>query len=518
MPGQKHPIGTPSPRDSSTPAVTALRGRVIELSRVDELIASVTAGAGGTVIIEGAAGIGKTRLLAEGCARARAAGLLVASGSADELDQVTPWRALLRAFGSTGRPLLPDAVFTGLAGLADQRLSAVDEMRAALEAASSGQPVFVALDDLQWADPSTLLALGSLPPALFSYPVGWLLARRPWPVPAPLDRVVERLVEAGASRLHLGPLSGAEATALAGDLAVPGGTADVGPLLVQAEGNPFYLIELMKAGGSPRAAGTGTVQAEVPAAVRSALRQHLRPLSDAGRQLLCVASVLGREFSVAELVAMTGQPASQLLAPVEETLQAEFLVEAPDGLAFRHDLLRQAVYENIPASVRVALHRDAAQALRRTGAPLIRIAGQLAIGVRPGDEEAVTALLSAATQLLGSAPKAAADMSLTALNMLDDRDDRRTGTLLTAVHALSLAGRGADAFALAERHLAERRLPVRAEAELQLELPRGLGIRPPAGLSFGVASALAGRSDGRPGRPRDRGGLRAGERDLGRSR
>ena len=212
------------------------------------------------------------------------------------------------------------------------------------------------------------------------------------------------------------------------------------------------------------------MQAEVPYDVRSALRQHLRPLSDAGRQLLDVASVLGREFSVAELAAMTGQPASQLLAPVEETLQAEFLVEAPDGLAFRHDLLRQAVYENLPASVRVALHRDAADALRRTGAPLIRIAGQLAIGARPGDEEAVTALLAAATQLLGSAPKAAADMSLTALNMLDERDDRRPATLLTAVHALSLAGRGADAFALAERHLAERTLPVRVEAELQLEL------------------------------------------------
>jgi DNA-binding CsgD family transcriptional regulator/tetratricopeptide (TPR) repeat protein len=463
-------MGTPSSRDARTLAATPLSGRVIEMSRVDELIASATAGAGGTVILEGAAGIGKTRVLAEACARARAAGLLVADGSADELDQVTPWRVLLRAFGTTEPPLLPQSAFTKLGGLADQRLSAMDEMRAALEAASSRQPVLVALDDLQWADPSTLLALGSLPPALFSYPVAWLLARRPWPVPAPLDRVLERLVEAGADRVHLGPLSGAEAAALARELTEPGGTADLGRLLAQAEGNPFYLIELMKATGRPRAADASAGQAEMPSDVRSALRQHLRPLSDAGRQLLSVASVLGREFSVAEVAAMTGQPASQLLAPVEETLQAEFLVEAPDGLAFRHDLLRQAVYENLPASVRVALHRDAADALRRTGAPLVRIAGQLAIGARPGDEEAVTALLAAATQLLGSAPKTAADMSLTALNMLDERDDRRPGTLLTAVHALSLAGRGADAFALAEPHLAERTLPVRVEAELQLEL------------------------------------------------
>jgi DNA-binding CsgD family transcriptional regulator/tetratricopeptide (TPR) repeat protein len=462
-------MATPSFRDAGALAVT-LRGRVNEMSRVDELIASATVGAGGTVIVEGAAGIGKTRVLAEGGARARAAGLIVANGSADELDQVTPWRALLRAFGTTEPPLLPESAFAKLAGLADQRLSAVDEMRAALEVASSRQPVLVVLDDLQWADPSTLLALGSLPPALFSYPVAWLLARRPWPVPAPLDRVLERLAEVGANRVHLGPLSGAEAKALALELAKPGRTEGLGRLLAQAEGNPFYLIELMKAGSLPRAAGTSAAQAEVPCDVRSALRQHLRPLSDAGRQLLSVASVLGREFSVAELAAMTGQPASQLLAPVEETLQAEFLVESPDGLAFRHDLLRQAVYENLPASVRVALHRDAADALRRTGAPLIRIAGQLAIGARPGDEEAVTALLAAASQLIGSAPKVAADISLTALDLLGDRDDRRPGTLLTAVHALSLAGRRADAFTLAEPHLAERTLPVRVEAELQLEL------------------------------------------------
>jgi AAA ATPase domain len=72
--------------------VTLPRGRGSEMSRVDDLIASAAAGAGGTVIVEGAAGIGKTRVLAEGRARARAAGLLVAAGSADELDQVTPWR------------------------------------------------------------------------------------------------------------------------------------------------------------------------------------------------------------------------------------------------------------------------------------------------------------------------------------------------------------------------------------------------------------------------------------------
>jgi DNA-binding CsgD family transcriptional regulator len=459
-----------APREPGARALAPLRGRVTEMSLVDELIASAAAGAGGTVIVEGAAGIGKSRILSEGCVRARAAGLLVAAGSADELDQVTPWGVLLRAFGTAEPPLLPGSALARLEGLADQRLSAVDEMRAPLESASTRRPVLVALDDLQWADASTLFALGSLPPALFSYPVAWLLARRPWPVPSPLDRILERLVDSGASRVHLGPLSGEEAAALAHDLAEPGRDPDLGRLLAQAAGNPFYLIELVKAGGSPRAADKRALEAEVPQVVRSALRQHLRPLSDTGRRLLDVASVLGREFSVAELAVMTGQAASQLLAPIEEALQAELLVEAGEGLAFRHDLLRQAVYGNLPASVRIALHRDAADALRRTGAPLVRVAGQLAIAARPGDEEAITALLAAAEELLGSSPKAAADMAVTALSMLHDGDDRRPAALLTAVHALSLAGRRTDAFALAERHLAEHTLPVPVEAQLQLEL------------------------------------------------
>jgi DNA-binding CsgD family transcriptional regulator len=458
----------PSSRDVRT--ATPLRGRVAEMSQVAELIAGAAVGAGGTLIIEGAAGIGKTRILAEACARATQAGLIVAAGAADELDQVTPWRALLQAFGATEPPLLPETALAELAGLADQRLSAVDQMRAALESFSSSKPVLLALDDLQWADPSTLLALSVLPPALFSYPVAWLIARRPWPVPAPLDLVIERLVESGATRQHLDRLSDPDATALAGDLAGPDGTIGLGRLLAQADGNPFYLMELIRADRAQPGPGIGDSDVQVPKDVRGALLQHLHPLSPAGKQLLNVASVLGREFSVAELAAMTGQPASALLAPVDEGLQAELLVEASGGLAFRHDLLRQAVYENLPASARVALHRDAADALRRTDAPLARIAGQLAIGAQPGDEEATAAILTAADQLLGSAPKAAADMALIALNLLPATDDRVPATVLTAVHALSLAGRGSDAFALAQRYLAERMLPLRVEAELQLEL------------------------------------------------
>lgn len=66
-------------------------------------------------------------------------------------------------------------------GLADQRLAVIDLIRATLEEASSRRPLLITLDDLQWADPATVLALGLLPVQLFSYPVAWILAQRPLP-------------------------------------------------------------------------------------------------------------------------------------------------------------------------------------------------------------------------------------------------------------------------------------------------------------------------------------------------
>jgi len=249
-----------------------LRGRASELARVSALLDSCADGAGEVLVIEGAAGIGKSRLLAQAQLLARAAGFTVASDDADELDQVTPWRPLLRAFGSSEPPVLDRSALGSLRGLLDQRLAVVEAMQAALEAAAARGPLLIVLDDVQWADPPTLLALGLLPPALFSYPVGWLLARRPWPASAQLSALLTRLDGAGATRLRLGPLSAEEAAELAADLssAWPGlGNPALPDLVAAAEGNPLYLAELLKAGpavtpGAGQAPGPGRAPAPVP--------------------------------------------------------------------------------------------------------------------------------------------------------------------------------------------------------------------------------------------------------------
>ena len=453
-----------------------LRGRVAELARLDDAIASTRAGASDIVVFEGPAGIGKSRLLAAACERAASGGTLVLRGAADELDQVTPWGPLLHALTACGQPVLDPADLGAARAMADQRLAIIERMRTALEKASARQPLLIAIDDLQWADAATLLALGVLPGELFSYPVGWLLACRPLPAAPALAGLLARLAAAGASRLHVGPLAPLDAAELAADIAGAGSHEELAGLITSAEGNPFYIIELTRA-----ALRQPDGEATAPA-VRAAVATHLRSLSPAARQLLSVASVLGRGFSVAELAEMTGHPASQLLPGLDEALTAEVLAESADQLAFRHDLLRNAVYDGLAASARLALHRDAAGALRRTGASTARIAGHLAIGARPGDPEAVSALAAAARDLLPTSPRPAADLATRALALLgdspppgntdnaDNTDNTRHELTLTAVHALVLAGQRAAAVELAEDYLAGHAPPASVEAALQLQL------------------------------------------------
>src|SRR5499427_2090758 len=255
-----------------------LRGRETERAALDQLIGAAVDGAGGVVVVEGAAGIGKSRLLTEAAQAAAAARIQVVAGVADELDQVTPWAPVLRALGAASPPLLSDADLAPLRSLADQRLMMIECIRAALEQASSRRPLLITLDDLQWADPATLLTLGTLPIQLFSYPVAWILAQRPLPTSPALESLAARLAEAGATRLHLSPLDPVAAGALAAD--VLGGRPDPGvaKLLARAEGNPLYITEALRDAGTPGAPATAAEKPSGPAAGGAASPSAAGPL------------------------------------------------------------------------------------------------------------------------------------------------------------------------------------------------------------------------------------------------
>jgi DNA-binding CsgD family transcriptional regulator len=202
---------------------------------------------------------------------------------------------------------------------------------------------------------------------------------------------------------------------------------------------------------------------------------QLRSLSPAGAQVVKVASVLGPSFTVNDLSAMTGQPASGLLSAVEETLDAGVFVDDGGQLAFRHDLFRQAVYASIPAAMRPALHRGAADALLAAGAPIVRVATQVAIGAEPGDEAAIDILTQAIGELFGTSPGAAADLALRVLELVAEEDPRWPGVVAMAVGVLGWAGRVDEARKVGERFLAGRDVPVGLEAEIENGMRRAWG-------------------------------------------
>ncbi|MGW3341876.1 helix-turn-helix transcriptional regulator [Nonomuraea rubra] len=380
-----------------------LVGREDALAAVSEVVL----GGAGCVVVEGPAGIGKSRLLEEAAAVGRAGGLAVVLGRATELDRVAPLSTLSRALGDSGASPEYGAFL------------AIERAGEAIERFSRVRPVAIVLDDVQWADELTCLALRQLVPGLAGSPVVWLLARRPLPE----QEAVDRLIAEGARRVPLPPLSPEEAAELCRRLlgAAPG--ASVLELARAAGGNPFLLEEVLNAlreEGRIAVSDGGVAvvrEPDLPAGFVAAVERRLRDLSGEARRVLEAGAVLRRPFTVHEAAGLLGSAPGALVGHVEEAVRAGALVGEGDRLAFRHDLIREAVYGGLAAAIRTALHREAAVVLRREGRPPAELAEHLRHGARVGDVAAVRELRAAAEEMTAVAPSAAADLMLRALEL-----------------------------------------------------------------------------------------------------
>ena len=451
-----------------------LRGREAEQAILADLIAGTADGTAGIVMIDGPAGIGKSRLVQHAARLAIENGFIVAAARSDELDQVTPLGPLLTALRASEPAIIGGDDRLLMPGLADQRLWLLDRLHAALESAAAAHPVLICIDDLQWADHATLQAAAALPAQLFSVPIAWILARRTAPVTSALHTLLGRLADLGARRIGVGPLAPDAAGELATDILRASPDGPLSRLIDQARGNPFYLTELLRTlvdtgrvlidHGQARLHGDG-----LPEQFHAAVRSHIRGLSPGTQELLQVAAVFGSDFAVADIAAVMGQPSGHILGQVLEATSAGLLTEhGPATLAFRHDLIRHAIYSELPSPVRQSLHRETAAALSRSGASASRIAAHLAHGARPGDEEALRLLDQAAAALAPTNPSAAADAARQALDLLPAGDPRRAQAYTTAVGLLGNAGRLDDAMSVADAILGDAALSPSQEALIHL--------------------------------------------------
>ncbi|HWT84392.1 MAG TPA: ATP-binding protein, partial [Myxococcales bacterium] len=173
---------------------------------IDAALGEAGDGRGGVVLVEGGAGLGKSRLLEEAVSRAGRAGVRAAVGRADVDDNVVPLAPLMSAcFGGTA-PLLDRSDISALRVLGEDRYWVLLELEALLERAALEHPMLICLDDLQWADAGTAEALRVLPVRLGGVPIIWIAAYRTAQAPALLLRSVAELSEANATRLVLDPL------------------------------------------------------------------------------------------------------------------------------------------------------------------------------------------------------------------------------------------------------------------------------------------------------------------------
>ncbi len=330
-----------------------LRGREPELRAIAQRIGLLGQGHGGCLLIEGPPGIGKTRLLAELARLAQSRNLLVARAACDELDRYAPMLPLLSALRSGPDPILARGELDLAATDIDRRFWFLERVRDIVERRARQTPFVIILDDLQWADAATLVALRTLCPPPDSSAVLWVLAYNPGQSPAGLDRVLDRLRAHGAEILPLTPLVLDDALQLATDLLGHPLTAKVRDLVGGAGGNPLLIAE----------------RAGMPSAFRRHVRRRLREVSPDVRQLLEVGAVLGPSFALDDAASMLARPPGLMLGTVAAALGTGLILTRQDTLAFGHDLIHQAVYDELPEAVRAGLHREAARLTSGAGRP-----------------------------------------------------------------------------------------------------------------------------------------------------
>jgi class 3 adenylate cyclase len=385
---------------TGTPVDASLVGREDELAQLVDALERSFAGLGRLILLSGEPGIGKSRLADELAVEAVTRGARVTWGRCWEAGGAPaywPWvqalRSLIRdlpparlrsALGPGGAELsrmLPDevgTVFTELRPPAvdpdTDRFRLFQAVTSFLKRSAGDRPIVLILDDLHAADPSSLLLLrfvaDELPDAHVlivacyrdteltpSHPLAATvseLARRPLTVRLPLAGLTEADV-----RRFIAVISQKEPPAeLAA--AVYDGTA----------GNPLFVREvaqlLVSEGLLERATDAVAWQLSVPQGIREVITRRLAGLSDETSRLLSLASALGRDFDLQALGQLSGAPRDALLRLLDGAAAARIVGEVPGSLGrfrFSHVLVRDTLYDDLPTSARVRLHRQIGEAL-----------------------------------------------------------------------------------------------------------------------------------------------------------
>ncbi len=451
-----------------------IRGRDEQLQMIGGFLERVRAGAGGVAIVEGAAGLGKTRLLAAARAAAGTLSFRTGLGTAEPGHSSVELAVLMEALFGGAESLVERAALGSHDRSREEPFWLLQDVQTLLERAALRQPLLVCLDDVQWADAGCGFALRMLTQWLASLPVAWLIAVRPNQGAAQIRRALAELTTAGALTIRLTPLNASAVAEVAADvLGAPAG-GDLLRTLADVRGNPFLIVDLLAGLREEKLVCVvdgrmRLVESRVPHRLEDSMRRRLSRVTPTGERVVTVAASLARQFTLNQIAAMARRPVTDLVDAVREVIDAGILIEQGGRLAFQHDLAREAVRSAVPETVRRALDREAAGVLLAGGALPVEVAAQLAASAEPGDVTAVRALAEAAESLGMTDPGASADIASVALSLGPSRHPLRGPLVARRTVSLFAAGRSKEARAFADNALRQS-LPAEQEAEVRLSL------------------------------------------------
>ena len=442
----------------------ALLEREQELERAHATLRAIGQGTGCVLVIEGAAGIGKSRLLGDARERATQLGFRVLAARATELEQGYPFgvvRQLFERLVADATPGERERWLSGAAALAADLVTGAPVPAPATAYAgdpgyawqhglywlasnlASDAPLVLTVDDLQWIDRPSARVLAFIARRLEGLALGVLLATRPLdPEEAPVSAAL--VADPATLLLRPSPLTHAAIAELVTSRL--GTTPDerfVSACREVTGGNPFLVGELLDEAAScdlaPTAAAAADLQALVPRGVANAVLLRLARLPAAAAALARAVSVLGDGTQVGDARRLAGLTSAQLEAAMAALVSAG-IVEAGSAVRFTHPILRTAIYGDLSPAERARLHRDASQLLAERGAPSSQVAAQV-MHTDPGARPEVVALLCDAARdalALGDAVGAAAFLA----RALEEPPlpDTRTAVMLALGQAHARAG------------------------------------------------------------------------------
>jgi hypothetical protein len=399
-----------------------------EIRALARAVDDLQAGSGGLLVIEGSAGIGKTRLLAEAGRLASAAGVRVLSARASELERAFGFGTVRQLFEpQLLDPTHADALLAGPAQGARPVFETVGDDRSEGSFAvlhglyrltvnlTADRPLLLGVDDLQWSDGASLRFLAYLVKRLEGLPVLVVTTVRtgePQPADGPMT---ELLLDPTATVLHPQALSVAAAATVVRTRLDGADEAFVEICHRTTSGNPLLLCQLVRAleseGVPPDLVHTDTVRAVGSRAVSSLVMLRLRRMPPAAVEVARAVALVGSDADLPAIATLAQLPEEQAAEALDLLSRNEILADSPP-LRFVHPLVQDAVYHDVSAGDLALRHERAARILRERGARAENVAAHLLLSPARGDAATVRVLRAAA---LLAAGRGATDSAVTYL-------------------------------------------------------------------------------------------------------